>query len=138
MFKKLSVLTAAMLICMACSKKKPQATGCDVIACTESFDSIGIYFNNKQGQPINIEAFSATNKRTKESVTPAKTTTATQSYYIVTDDSMKSKFAAVGDEVIISATNPATGETKSVTYLISGDCKCHVEKIYGPETVVFE
>jgi hypothetical protein len=137
MLKRLTLLLFVLICLTACTKKK-KAEGCDVIACTDEFATVGIYFNNNKGQPIAIEAFSATNQRTKETVTPAKTSTSTLSYYIVTDDSFKSKFAAVGDEVLITATNPATGQTKSATYLISGDCKCHVEKIYGPETVVFD
>ncbi|MES2809186.1 MAG: hypothetical protein V4619_11200 [Bacteroidota bacterium] len=138
MLKKLSLLFICLAFCAACNKKKKEASGCDVIACTDSFNSVGVYFNNKQGLPVEVEAFTATNQRTKESVLPTKITTDTKSYYLITDDSKKSKFTAVGDEVVVSATYPATGQTKTAVFMISGDCKCHVEKVYGPETIVFD
>jgi hypothetical protein len=138
MFKKLFIAMVAVALFMACSKKKQQNSGCDVIACTDSVYVIGVYFNDNRGVPVNVEAFSATNQRTKESVLPAKPTTDNKSYYIITNDTRKNKFSAVGDEVLVSATYPATGQTKTASYMISGDCKCHVEKIYGPETIAFD
>lgn len=137
MYKSLIILTLALVFCLGC-KKKQQTGGCTTGTCTTSFASVGIYFNDKQGVPIAIEALSATNQRTKESVLPAKTETSTKSLYILTDDSQISKFTALGDEVVLSATNPSTGQTKTTTYFISGGCNCHVEKIYGPGTIQFD
>jgi hypothetical protein len=40
--------------------------------------------------------------------------------------------------VIISGTHPTTNVTKTVTFKISGGCNCHVEKVSGSSTVVFD
>ena len=137
MYKQLIILELAVVFCLGC-KKKQQTGGCSTGTCTTIFASVGIYFNDKQGAPIAIESFSATNQRTKESVLPAKIESGTKSFYTVTDDSQISKFTALGEEVVVSATNPATGQTKTTTYFISGGCNCHVEKIYGVGTIQFD
>jgi hypothetical protein len=137
MLQKLIILSLAVAFCLGC-KKKQQTGTCSTGTCTTTFASIGIYFNNNKGVPIAVEAFTATNQRTKESVLPAKSETSTKSYYIVTDDSQIGKFSSEGDEVVISATNPSTGQSVSTTYRISGGCNCHVEKRYGVTTVPFD
>jgi uncharacterized lipoprotein NlpE involved in copper resistance len=137
MFKKLIILSLAVVFCLGC-KKKQQIGGCSTGTCTTTFASVGIYFNDKNGVPTAVEGFSATNQRTKENVLPAKSETDTKSYYIITDDSQISKFSSEGDEVLVTAINPSTGQSVSTTYRISGGCKCHVEKIYGVTTVPFD
>jgi uncharacterized lipoprotein NlpE involved in copper resistance len=137
MLKKLIILSLAIIFCLGCEKKK-QATACGTGTCTATFASITVFFNDKKGLPIEVEAFSATNQRTKESVTPAKTTTSNFSEYVITDDSMISKIATAGDDILVTAINPKTGQTRNITYKITGGCNCHVEKIYGLETIPFE
>jgi hypothetical protein len=47
-------------------------------------------------------------------------------------------YSTDGDIIKVSATDPATNQTKSVNMKISGGCNCHVAKISGPDTVKFD
>jgi hypothetical protein len=136
--KKIAVL---ILIAgfFSCHKTKDSAA-CGTQACTEVFASIGVGFADINGSPVTIKNFSAINQRTKQSVVPVSPVSgpAQPGYYIVTDDNSKKDFSTEGDEVIISGTHPTTNVTKTVTFKISGGCNCHVEKVSGSSTVVFD
>jgi hypothetical protein len=140
MFKKLFVLLLIATCCLGCDKKK-ESVGCGTGACTLSFASITIRYTDKNGTGITVQNFTAINQRTKLSVVPSNPQTGVfiePGYRIVTDDGMKGHFSADGDDVIVSATNPNTNQTKSVTLKISGGCNCHIDKLSGPQTVVFD
>lgn len=137
-FKKIAVL---MLIAgfFSCHKTKEPA-GCGTQACTQVFAQIGVGFADINGSPLTVNNFSAINQRTKQSVVPISPVSgpAQPGYYIVTDDNSKKDFSTEGDDVLISGTSPTTGQTKTVTYKISGGCNCHVEKLSGTSPVVFD
>ncbi|NNU33015.1 hypothetical protein HK413_00215 [Mucilaginibacter sp. S1162] len=137
--KKLVVLSVIAASFFSCHKTKEQA-GCGTQVCTNVFAAIGVGFADINGNPITIKNFTAINQRTKQSVVPVSPVSgpAQPGYYIVTDDNSRKDFSTEGDEVIISGTHPTTNVTKTVTFKISGGCNCHVEKISGSSTVVFD
>jgi hypothetical protein len=59
-------------------------------------------------------------------------------YQVVADDNDRKDLSAEGDDMEVSATNPATGQIKTAVLKIAGGCRCHVTKISGPETIVFD
>jgi hypothetical protein len=138
MVKKIAVL---ILIAgfFSCHKAQQQAA-CGTQACTQVFAQIGVGFADINGSPVTVNNFSAINQRTKQSIVPVSPVsgTAQPGYYIVTDDNSKKDFSTEGDEVIISGTHPTTNVTKTTTFKISGGCNCHVEKVSGSSTVVFD
>jgi hypothetical protein len=138
MFKKLPLLLL-ILCCFGCDKVKQQSA-CGTQLCSLSFASIGIKFTDKNGNSIAVTNYSVVNKRTKlKLVNPVSPSIDTVfGYYIVATDSMRDQLSAEGDEILISATNPATGQTKTTVYKISGGCNCHVDKISGVETIAFD
>ncbi|MGF7077870.1 hypothetical protein [Mucilaginibacter sp. UYCu711] len=122
----------------SCHKAQQQAA-CGTQTCTLVFAQIGVHFADFNGSPASVLNFSAINQRTKQSTVPASPTggPAEPGYYIVADDNGKKDFSTEGDDVVVSGTSPTTGQTKTVTYKISGGCNCHVEKISGETTIVF-
>jgi hypothetical protein len=137
-FKKIAVL---ILIAgfFSCHKAQQQA-GCGTQTCTMVFAQIGVHFADFNGSPTSVLNFGAINQRTKQSTVPASPTggPASPGYYIVTDDNSKKDFSTEGDDVLISGTSPTTGQTKTLTIKISGGCNCHVDKVSGSSTVVFD
>ena len=138
MLKKIAVLLLIASF-FSCHKAQEQAA-CGTQACTDIFAQIGVSFADINGSPVTVTGFSAINQRTKVSVVPVSPTggPASPGYYIVTDDNSKKEFSTEGDEVLISGTLSTTGQTKTVTYKISGGCNCHVDKVSGSSTVVFD
>jgi hypothetical protein len=129
------LLIASLLSC----EKKQQSVGCHTGACTLSFAMLGVHFEDKNGNPVTVQNLTAVNQRTKASVLPASKQGITEpGYYIITDDSMRDKFSDSGDEVTVTATNSATGQSKTATFKVSGGCNCHVEKLSGTQTIAFD
>ncbi|MBC7400282.1 MAG: hypothetical protein H7289_10075 [Mucilaginibacter sp.] len=137
-FKRLAVLVLITGF-FSCHKAKEQAA-CGTQACTQIFTKIGVNFADINGSPVNVKNFSAINQRTKLSTVPISAVDGPvqTGVYIVTDDNGKANFSTEGDEVIISGTSPTTNVTKTITFKISGGCNCHVEKVSGESTVVFD
>lgn len=104
-----------------------------------SFAMIGVKFTDKNGHAIAVQSLTAVNQRTKLSVLPANQQGINEpGYYVITDDSTREKLSTDGDEVLVSATNPATGQTKTVSFKLSGGCNCHIDRISGPQTIAFD
>jgi hypothetical protein len=136
--KRLAVLILIASF-FSCHKAQEQA-GCGTQTCTMVFAKIGVHFADFNGSPTSVLNFSAINQRTKQSTVPASPTggPAEPGFYIVADDNGKNNFSTEGDDVVISGTSPTTNATKTVTFKISGGCNCHVEKVTGESTVVFD
>jgi hypothetical protein len=138
MNKSLIILLLSALLCSACSKNQHKPA-CATQVCSAIFMMIGIHFTDKAGTPISVENFEvfdlSTNQQLKPGLPNINTTTG---YYIVANDSQLKDFSTDGDNIRVSATNPASGQTKTVTLKISGGCNCHVSRISGPETVAFD
>jgi hypothetical protein len=138
MLKKL-FLFLLICSCLSCDKLQ-QKSACGTQVCTAIFTIIGIHFTDKTGQPIGVQNFSAINQRTHLKLVPSNTLNSPTAlgYYLVADDSMKDQLSTDGDDVVISATDPTTNQTKTVTFKLTGGCNCHVGKLSGVETVAFD
>jgi len=134
-------LTWIVLIALgsACGKLSDHP-GCKTQICTQIFATIGINFTDNTGKPIGVIDFNAMNQRTHLKLlrTIPQNEMLMIGYYVVADDGMKSQLSTEGDDILITATNPATHQTKTVTLKVSGGCNCHVAKISGPDTVAFD
>lgn len=137
---KLSLL---LLICVAvfagCDKK--DASDCPVIACTEMFASIPFSFTDKDGIGVPVKNYSAVNLRTGESIESPNVAylTIMAGTYIVADDSHLRSLSEEGDDISITGTYEATGQTKSAIIKVSGGkCACHIQKISGPDKIIFD
>ena len=138
MYRKLPLILL-LLVFSACTKNNKKAA-CGTQICTDLFATIGIHFTDKTSKPIAVQNFTAINQRTHLQMT--RTIPMNEllviGYYIVADDSMMQQLSTAGDDILVSGTDPATNQTKTVTLKISGGCNCHVAKLSGPDEVAFD
>ncbi|MES2809187.1 MAG: hypothetical protein V4619_11205 [Bacteroidota bacterium] len=137
---RLSTLILLVCLFVSCHKggKEQQQPVCAVKACTKIFVTVGVKFTNAQGDPIAVKNFSAINQRTKSKlVVSSATYDLMPGYFIIANDNTLDQLSTAGDDVLVSADHPVTGEVKAAMFKISGGCNCHVEKLSGPETIVF-
>lgn len=138
MYKKLPIVLF-IILCSACTKNQ-QKSACGTQVCTAIFASIGVSFKDKNNNPVNVTNFKVLDLRTNKVLTNVISTTANfvPGYWIVADDSDLPDLTTAGDDIEVFATNPATGETKTVLFKIAGGCNCHVSKVSGPDVITFD
>ena len=136
--KKTLIIALLIASCFGCSKKQSEALGCQPQACTMVFASINVQFQDKSGNAVTVKNYKVVNQRTKESLTSSGTPINSAGYYTLVDDGMLKLLSTTGDEIVVTATNPITGQTKTATFKISGGCNCHVAKISGAQIVTFD
>ncbi len=140
MYKNLIILFVAAMSLASC-KKTQQKSACGTQACTLNFVSVGVQFTDKNNERIIISNFSAVDLRTNKAfvhVSGGPTANTLAGYEVVVNDSDLRDLSSEGDNIRVSATNPATGETKTAVLKIAGGCNCHVTKISGPDTIKFD
>jgi hypothetical protein len=135
---KLAVVFFATIALAACSQKL-KSDGCPPQMCTMEFATVGVKFTDKAGTPVNVKEVKVENTRTNKTIVAQSTTGADNpaGNYVVVTDSNKKEISSNGDDIKITATT-ADGKTVSATMKIIGGCNCHVKRISGPETIVFE
>jgi hypothetical protein len=134
-------LFSLLLLCslFGCEKKTEKVDGCNTGPCTLLFATVSVNYTDKDDQPVDVQNFTAINQRTKLSVLPGtQNNMAGKGHYLITDDGKKDQFSSEGDEVIVSATYAATGQTKTATFKIAGGCNCHINRVSGPQTISFD
>lgn len=140
MYRKYIILLPAVMLFSACTKTQQKNSACGTQVCTALFASVGVQFRDKNNAPIIISNFSALDLRTNKAFVhapdPAANTLA--GYEVVVDDSNLKDLSSEGDNIRVSATNPATGETKTAVLKISGGCNCHIAKLSGPDIIPFD
>lgn len=138
-YRILSILMLIVL-CTSC-KKNQQTSACGLQACTDIFAYVTVGFVDKNNAPVTLSNFTEVNLRTNKTMThtypPAVDFAA--GYAIIADDSDLKNLSSGGDTLKVTATNSATGQTKTVLFKVSGGtCNCHVTKVAGPDKVVFD
>ncbi|WP_285008358.1 hypothetical protein [Pedobacter faecalis] len=132
-----------LVLCLATAFvacKEDLAADCEANKiCTEQYVSIVVRFESETGAAVNVGNYTAKNLRTGKVLMEGEDArTDVTGTYVVTADNQLKLFSESGDEVEVSGTNVATGDTKTAIFKIKGGkCNCHVEKISGPEKIVF-
>jgi hypothetical protein len=137
MLKKLFLLLL-IVACSACTKNQ-QKSACGTQVCTDIFASVGVLFKDKNNNAVDVTNYSVVDLRTNLTLTNVISTTGNSipGARIVVDDSNLKDLTTDGDNIKVSATNPATNEIQTATFKIAGGCNCHVSKISGPDVIVF-
>jgi predicted membrane-bound mannosyltransferase len=139
MYRKFIILLIAVVLFSACTKTQQKNTACGTQVCTALFATVGVHFTDKQGSPMVIQDYTVFNVSSNKLIfSGAPNVDLVPGYYVVASDSNIKDFSSNGDNVKVSATDPATGQIKTVDFKISGGCNCHVAKISGPDTVAFD
>ena len=133
------LLLLLIATCTAC-KKNHQKPACSTGACTEIFVSVGIHFVDKKGEGVAVENFTAKNLRSDSViVAPGDIDPGfSPAFKTIANDNNISQFSTDGDNVQISARDPSTNQIKTAIVKIAGGCACHISKVSGPDTVVFD
>lgn len=117
------------------------ASECEERNCTLEFRSIGISFADNKGAPAEVKQFSVINQRTKKTLfqNSSRASDLTIGDYIVAHDGNTKDLSEEGDDLKVTATSIETNQTKSVLVKVKGGkCACHIDKVSGPEQVVFD
>jgi hypothetical protein len=128
-----------LAFCFGCTKKQSQVLDCPAQPCTMIFASVNVQFKDKAGNVVEVKNYSAFNKRTGKNLVSANQKGMNEAgFYTIVDDGMRPQLSTQGDQIVVSATHPINGQTKTTTYKISGGCNCHVDRISGPQVITFD
>ena len=138
MYNKLIILFIVAVSLASC-KKTQKKTPCGPQICTDLFASVGIHYTDNSGKPIAVNNFSVFDVTSNKQLHPGVPNwDLVMGYYIVASDNNKMDYSTEGDNIKVSATDPATNQAKIINLKISGGCNCHVARISGPDTVKFD
>jgi len=137
MKKNMWLLVLTALFCYGC--KKNVKTACGTQVCTDIFASVGVHFQDKDNNPVAVSNYNVVDLRTNQQLKNVMETNGNlvPGFRIVADDSNLKDLSTDGDNLKVTGTNPATGQTLSVQLKISGGCNCHVSRVSGPDTIRF-
>ncbi|MBK0380711.1 hypothetical protein [Mucilaginibacter segetis] len=139
MYKRICFALVLLVGISAC--KNGGNKGCGMVACTQIYTQIGIFFQDNQGNGVDVTGLKVVNLRTNKELTqplPTPTQLPGSHFTIFASDTNLNEISAQGDDIRVTATYAATGQTISVIEkLAGGKCQCHVARISGPETVQF-
>jgi hypothetical protein len=138
MIRRIFVLVVITSFFTSCNKNRQQPA-CAITTCTQEFVSVGVRFVDKNGVGVAVENFAAKNLRSDSAiVVPGIDPGFSPAFKTIANDGLINKFSTGGDNVKITATNPSTHQIKTAIVKIAGGCACHISKVSGPDTIVFD
>jgi hypothetical protein len=105
-------------------------------ACTEEFRYFTVTVLDDARQPVDDVTLTRTNLRTGRMLEPGWLGLLVPGTYLVTDDSDLDEFSSNGDVVRVVGTGPAGSFSADFVFRVPEPCRCHVEFVTGPDTVV--
>jgi hypothetical protein len=129
-----SALMVGFIGAAACYEDAPTSP----CACTEEYRLYTIEVVDGAGEPVADVIIRRTNLRTSKVLEPGWLGMLEPGVYLVADDHMLDDFSSLGDDLrVIGEKEGATFQADFV-FAVPGPCRCHVEKLSGPNTVTFE
>jgi hypothetical protein len=114
--------------------------GCDDTAgncaCTEEFRAYLVTVLDDAMQPANGVTLTRVNLRSGKVLEPTWLGMPTPGAYVVADDGLIDEFSSAGDTVRVTFSQGGSSFTTDFKFVVAAPCFCHVEKIFGPDTVV--
>lgn len=133
------IVFTAFLSC-ASKRNKQAEVDCPPKPCTMEFRTVGVVFTDNNGDTLQVKDFSATLKTTGKKLPSGteQSADASNPFYMIASDGDKSALSIEGDTIVVSGTHPSNGQIKKTDFVISGGrCECHINKVSGPEAIVF-
>ena len=139
MIRRILLLLLFAVSITACNKNRQQPA-CAITTCTQEFVSVGVRFVDKNGDGVAVENFAAKNLRSDSVIVVPDVIDPgfSPAFKTIANDGLINKFSTGGDNVQITATNPSSHQTKTAIVKIAGGCACHISKVSGPDTIVFD
>ncbi|MBC8051935.1 MAG: hypothetical protein H7Y13_02615 [Sphingobacteriaceae bacterium] len=113
---------------------------CPSLVCTEEFRSVTVKFRDASGKPVTVTNFGSVIRRTGKTPQSGVVDSINfkGSYAVVTDNDTKN-LSTLGDTIDVSGVHHQTNQKKTVQFVVKGGkCACHIEKVSGPEEIVFD
>ena len=131
-FRQLAAAGAALgaLATTACEDPASQCV------CTEEFRSYPVTVVDAAGDPATDVTLTRTNLRTSEVLEPTWLGQSVPGTYLVADDGLIDAFSSEGDTVRVTGVQGAATFAADFVFAAPEPCRCHVDKLAGPDTVV--
>ena len=129
-----AILALAAVFLAAGGTSCDDATGS--CACTEEFRAYLVTVLDDAMQPANGVALTRVNLRTDRVLEPTWLGMPTPGAYVVADDGLIDEFSGEGDIVRVTFAQGGSSFTTDFKFAVPAPCFCHVEKVFGPDTVV--
>jgi hypothetical protein len=125
------LLNGMVLLALAACGDDP-ASQC---ACTEEFRIFSVAVLDDASQPVSDAALTVTNLRTGRALTSGWLGQLVPGSYVIADDGMLEEFSDAGDRVRVEGQASAGSFTVEFTFAPDA-CRCHLQRVSGPDTVV--
>lgn len=138
--KKIALSLLIALSVSGCKKNKTN-TACEDKMCTYEFRSVGFRFLDNKGEGTEVKDFKVINQRTGARVTANSSTNTNliKGAFVIVDDGNTRSLSEEGDDLIITGISVQTNQTKSAVIKVSGGrCACHINKLTGPDQIIFD
>ncbi len=104
--------------------------------CTEEFRTFAVTVVDEAGQPVSDAMLTRLNLRSGQVLEPTWLGLLEPGVYLVADDGHVDAFSSAGDMVRVTGTNGTISFSADFEFASPAPCRCHVEQLAGPDTVV--
>jgi hypothetical protein len=125
------LLNGIVLLALAACADDP-ASQC---VCTEEFRVFSVAVLDDASQPVSDAQLTVTNLRTGRDLTSGWLGQLVPGSYVIADDGMLDEFSSDGDPVRVTG-QAAAGSFTTVFVFAPDACRCHLQRVAGPDTVV--
>jgi hypothetical protein len=119
----------------ACYEDNSPTSPC---ACTEEYRLYTVEVVDGAGDPVSDVTVTRTNLRTNKVLESGWLGMLAPGVYIVADDGMIDDFSSAGDELRVIGEKDGAMFQVEFEFAVPAPCRCHVEKLSGPNTVIFD
>lgn len=137
--RTLCMLSLLIGIFLSCNEKSNLDAVCKPRICTEEYRSVTVRFKDHTGDFILVDDYKVTHRASgKDLKRDSALMVPNEKYYLVLADGDKDHYKEEGEEFIVSATHPLNKQKAEAIFKIAGGkCACHIEKISGPNEIIF-
>jgi hypothetical protein len=121
--------TVAALGALACDDPLSQCL------CTEEFRTYLVTVVDAGGAPVSDVTITRTNLRTGALFEPTWLGMPVPGTYLVADDGLVDEFSSEGDLVRVTGEKDGATFEAQFEFAVPDECRCHVDKLAGPDTV---
>jgi hypothetical protein len=103
--------------------------------CTEEFRTFPVTVVDATGAPVSDVTITRTNMRTGAVFEPTWLGMPVPGTYVVADDGLLDEFSSDGDLVQVTGEKDGATFEAQFEFAVPDPCRCHVDKLAGPDTV---
>jgi hypothetical protein len=105
-------------------------------ACTDEYRMYIVTLVDDALQPVDGATLTRTDLRTGRVLVPRVLALLARGVYMIADDGLVDEFSSDGDVVRVTGTAGGGSFTADFVFATPEPCRCHVERLGGPDTVV--